>query len=170
VGTLEPRKNLVRLVRAYRRSEAAGTHSLVLAGPFGWKPTRLQRELTQPGPGRVITTGRVSEDELDALHRGASAFAYPSMYEGFGLPVLDAMARGVPTIVGEASSLPEVVGEAALRVDPRSIRGLTEAIDRLLDDRAEADRLAAAGRARANEFSWDRTARGTLDVYRQVLG
>ena len=99
----------------------------------------------------------------------ASAFVYPSLYEGFGLPVLDAMARGVPTIVSTSSSLPEVAGEAAIPVDPRSTGGLAEALARVLRDGALADRLRAAGLARAAAFSWEETARLTLEAYKSVL-
>jgi glycosyltransferase involved in cell wall biosynthesis len=169
-GTLEPRKNLVRLVRAYRRAALRIPHALVLAGPLGWRSHRLHRELAVPGRGRVIVTGRVSEPDLDALFRGADVFCYPSMYEGFGLPVLEAMARGVPVIASTASSLPEVAGDAAVLVDPRSVRELADAIERLVSDREEAEQLAAMGRDRAARYTWDRTARMTLDVYRAVGG
>jgi glycosyltransferase involved in cell wall biosynthesis len=168
VGTLEPRKNLVRLVRAYRRAvrEASLPHALVLAGPLGWRSDPLLREVRVPGRGEVILTGRTSPEELDALFRGAAAFAYPSLYEGFGLPVAEAMARGVPTIVSTASSLPEVAGDAAIAVQPRSVIDLAGAIERVLGDPALAARLSAAGRERAASLSWDRTARATIEVYR----
>lgn len=172
VGTLEPRKNLVRLIRAYRQAVTHGRfeHSLVLAGPLGWHPEPLLREIRSPGAGRVILTGKATATELDGLYRAADLFVYPSLYEGFGLPVLEAMARGVPSIVSTASSLPEVAGEAAFGVDPTSVPGLASAIERLLTDTGEAERLAKAGLARAEEFSWDRTADETLDVYRRALG
>ncbi len=169
VGTLEPRKNLVRLVRAYRRAMTAGlSHALVLAGPLGWRSERLQRELKVPGPGEIFLTGRLGAKDLDALFRGADAFVYPSVYEGFGLPVLEAMARGVPTIVSTSSALPEVAGEAAIAVDPRSIRGLSEAIGTVLGDQKARERLSEAALARAEEFSWERTARATVDIYNKV--
>jgi glycosyltransferase involved in cell wall biosynthesis len=167
-GTLEPRKNLVRLVRAYRRAALRVPHALVLAGPLGWRSHRLHREVAVPGRGRVMLTGRVSALELDALYRGAAAFCYPSLYEGFGLPVLEAMARGVPVITSTASALPEVAGDAALQVDPRSVRDLAETIERVLTDREEAERLGALGRDRAARFTWNRTARLTLGVYQAV--
>jgi glycosyltransferase involved in cell wall biosynthesis len=170
VGTLEPRKNLVRLVRAYRRVAGGGApHALVLAGPMGWRPQEFLRELSNEAPGRVVLTGRVSGEDLDALYRGAAAFAYPSLYEGFGLPVVEAMARGIPCVVSASSSLPEVAGEAALPVDPRSVAGLAEALERLLSDDDLAERLRRAGLARAARFTWDRTARQTLEVYKSVL-
>jgi glycosyltransferase involved in cell wall biosynthesis len=107
----------------------------------------------------------VSASDLDAVYRGAVAFCYPSLYEGFGLPVLEAMARGVPTVIADVSSLPEVAGDAALRATPSSVRSLAEALERILTDRDEADRLAEAGRERAALFSWEQTARMTLRVY-----
>lgn len=164
-GTLEPRKNLVRLVRAYRRAALRVPHALVLAGPLGWRSQPLHRELAVPGRGRVLLTGRVPASDLDALYRGADAFCYPSLYEGFGLPVLEAMARGVPVITSNGSSLPEVAGHAAVQVDPRSTRQLSDAIERVLTGRDDAEQLAAMGRERARVFTWDRTARMTLEVY-----
>lgn len=166
-GTLEPRKNLVRLVRAYRRVARAGSpHALVLAGPMGWRAEPLLRQIEGGGPGTVVLTGRVPAADLDALYRGADAFVYPSLYEGFGLPVLDAMARGIPCVVSTAGSLPEVAGEAAVPVDPHSEAGLADAIGRVLLDPSLRARLREAGVARAGAFSWEDTARRTLEVYR----
>ncbi len=171
VGTLEPRKNLVRLVRAYRRVAATGLpHALVLAGPMGWDHDPLMREIALPGPGEIVLTGALDQDQLDALYRGASAFAYPSLYEGFGLPVVEAMARSVPTVASATSSVPEVTGDAALGVDPRSVPEIATALERVLTDTDLAERLARAGRERAERFTWDETARLTLEVYEGVLG
>jgi glycosyltransferase involved in cell wall biosynthesis len=171
VGTLEPRKNLRRLVRAYRRAAAAGLpHTLVLAGPLGWHYQSLLREIRLAGPGEVVLTGRLEPTQLDAVYREASAFVYPSVYEGFGLPVLEAMARGVPTIASTAASLPEVTGDAALGVNPGSVREIAAAIERVLSDRALADRLGMLGRARSERFSWEETARLTTQAYERALG
>jgi len=137
---------------------------------MGWQHEPLMRELALSGPGEIVMTGRVSADELDALYRGADAFVYPSLYEGFGLPVVEAMARGVPTITSATSSLPEVAGDAADLVDPRSVRELTDALERVLTDAGHAESLAARGRAQAERFSWDETARLTLEVYEAVSG
>ncbi|HYU58641.1 MAG TPA: glycosyltransferase family 1 protein [Actinomycetota bacterium] len=168
VGTLEPRKNLVRLVRAYRRAAAEGVpHVLVLAGPMGWGPQPLLRELRVPGPGEVVLTGAMAPDELDALYRGAAAFVYPSLYEGFGLPVVEAMSRGLPTVVSDVSSLPEVAGEAAIYVHPGSVRDLARAMQHAVEPE-EAERLGVAARARADRFSWAETARLTLEVYQKA--
>jgi glycosyltransferase involved in cell wall biosynthesis len=170
VGTLEPRKNLVRLLKAYRRVAARGApHSLVLAGPMGWHPQPLLRAISEEGPGEVVLTGAVGPGDLDALYRGADAFVYPSLYEGFGLPVLEAMSRGTPCVVSSSSSLPEVAGEAALPVDPRSVVGFAEALERVTTDQELSGRLREAGLARAARFSWEETARRTLEVYKSVL-
>jgi glycosyltransferase involved in cell wall biosynthesis len=170
VGTIEPRKNLVRLVRAYRRVAATGVpHGLVLAGPLGWHHESLMRELALEGPGEIVMTGALAPDELDAVYRAADAFVYPSVYEGFGLPVLEAMTRGVPVVASNMSSLPEVTGDAAIGVNPRSVRELAAAIESLCTDIDLAERLAAAGRRRAERFSWDETAARTAEVYEQVL-
>jgi glycosyltransferase involved in cell wall biosynthesis len=170
VGTIEPRKNLVRLVRAYRRVAATGVpHGLVLAGPLGWHHESLMRELALEGPGEIVMTGALAPDELDAVYRAADAFVYPSVYEGFGLPVLEAMTRGVPVVASNTSSLPEVTGDAAIGVNPRSVRELAAAIESLCTDIDLAERLAAAGRRRAERFSWDETAARTAEVYEQVL-
>jgi glycosyltransferase involved in cell wall biosynthesis len=170
VGTLEPRKNLVPLVRAYRRAAADGLPlSLVLAGPMGWHGDALMRELALEGPGEITLTGYLPASDLDAVYRGASAFAYPSTYEGFGLPVLEAMSRGIPVITSSVSSLPEVAGEAALLVDPSSVHDLQGAISRLTGDAALSARLAEGGRSRAAGFTWGEAARLTLDVYASVM-
>jgi glycosyltransferase involved in cell wall biosynthesis len=171
VGTLEPRKNLRRLVRAYRRAAAAGLpHTLVLAGPLGWHYQSLLREIRLAGPGEVLLTGRLDPTQLDAVYREASAFVYPSVYEGFGLPVLEAMTRGVPTIASTAASLPEVTGDAVLGVNPGSVREIAAAIEQVLSDPALAERLGMLGRSRSERFSWDETARLTLQVYERALG
>jgi glycosyltransferase involved in cell wall biosynthesis len=143
--------------------------SLVLAGPLGWHHESLMRELALEGPGEIVMTGALSGQEMDALYRAADVFAYPSLYEGFGLPVAEAMARGVPTVASSTSSIPEVAGDAALGVDPRSVPEIARAIESLLTDVELAERCAARGRAQAERFSWDETARKTLEVYERVL-
>lgn len=169
VGTLEPRKNLVRLVRAYRRVAATGVpHALVIVGPIGWRTNALMREIGLHGLGDIVLTGPLSAEDLDAVYRAADVFAYPSLHEGFGLPVLEAMSRGVPTVASNTSSLPEVAGDAAVGVNPRSVREIASAIELILTDTDLAERLAARGRARAQRFSWAETARLTLKVYAEV--
>ena len=128
VGTLEPRKNVVHLVRAYRQIAPDLPHALVLAGPDGWHVQDLEDELGRDGPGVVVRTGRVATRDLDALYRGADAFVYPSSFEGFGLPVLEAMARGVPVVTSDAAALVEVTGDAAVHVDANDVAGLADAL------------------------------------------
>jgi glycosyltransferase involved in cell wall biosynthesis len=171
VGTLEPRKNQARLIRAYRRLATEGRpHALVLNGPDGWLDDEIRRELAVEGPGRVVRTHDLSRGDLDALYRGASVFAYPALYEGFGLPVVEAMARGVPTVAADTSSIPEVAGDDAVLIDPLDESAIAEAIARLLDDEGLARDLGRRGAERAAAFSWPETARATLRVYRHVAG
>ncbi|MDP9330622.1 MAG: glycosyltransferase family 4 protein [Actinomycetota bacterium] len=172
VGTLEPRKNQVRLVRAYRRMVATTglPHALVLAGPNGWGTDELFHELATDGPGRIVRTGSLPPEDLDALYRSADAFAYPSLYEGFGLPVVEAFARGVPTLTSNTSSLPEVAAGAALVVEPTDEASIASGLERLLTDRAFAEQLGRRGLERAATFSWEATARATIEVYRLVMG
>jgi glycosyltransferase involved in cell wall biosynthesis len=170
VGTLEPRKNLVRLVRAYRQVAPDVPHALVLAGAPGWRSEALDAELARNGPGTVVRTGSLSGVDLDALYRGADVFAYPSLYEGFGLPVLEAMSRGVPTLASNVSSLPQVAGDAALLVDPTDVAEIAEGLARLLTEPAFAEDLRQRGLQRAATFTWAATARATLDVYRHLTG
>ncbi len=171
VGTLEPRKNLIRLIRAYRRVAATGLpHALVLAGPLGWRHDALMREIALSGPGDIVMTGELSGEDLDAMYLEADAFVYPSLYEGFGLPVIEAMARGIPTVASNTSSVPEVAGDATLGVNPLSVREIAKAIERILTDVDLAERLSLRGLRQAERFSWDETARLTLQVYERALG
>jgi len=171
VGTLEPRKNQARLVRAYRQLARAGRpHALVLNGPDGWLDDSLRAELAAEGPGRIVRTRDLGAGDLDALYRGAAVFAYPALYEGFGLPVLEAMARGVPTVASSSSAIPEVAGEAAVLVDPLDEDAIAAGLALVLDDAALAGDLRRRGLERAASFSWEETARATLRVYRHVVG
>jgi alpha-1,3-rhamnosyl/mannosyltransferase len=170
LGTVEPRKNLVRLLEALEAS-APDVGPLVLAGGQGWHDAAIHAAIERlTRAGRVRPLGYVADDLRPALHAGARAFAYPSLYEGFGLPLLEAMACGTPVLTSNTSSLPEVVGDAALIVDPEDVSAIAAGLTRLWrDDDLRAD-LRARGLLRAREFSWDRTARLTLDVYRDALG
>lgn len=162
-GTVEPRKNLVGLMDAWAGLE--GDAELVLVGPPGWETEGIVRRARAD---RVRMLGFVPDDELAALYGLCAVFAYPSLYEGFGLPVLEAMACGAPVVTSNLSSLPEVAGDAAILVDPRDPAALRGALARLLADPAERARLAAAGRERAATFTWERTARKTLEALRAV--
>jgi glycosyltransferase involved in cell wall biosynthesis len=167
VGTLEPRKNLERLIAAWASLPATvrGDHVLALVGPRGWDDAPILATARDAG-ARLL--GRVGEDELRALYAGATAFAYPSLYEGFGLPVLEAMAAGTPVLTSALSSLPEVAGDAALLVDPTDTAAIAAALERLLTEPELASDLRARGRARAARFSWERTASETLALLREI--
>ncbi len=170
VGTLQPRKNHLRLVQAF--AQVAERAVLVIAGGAGWNYEAVRREVRRLGlEGRVIFSGFVEDADLPALYRAATVFAYPALYEGFGLPVLEAMACGVPVVTANVSSLPEVTGpQAALLVDPLDVEALAAALARLLDDADLRAALRERGIARAARFSWQRAARETWALYREVLG
>jgi len=173
VGTIQPRKNLDMLIEAYARlrGEGSTTQKLVIVGRKGWLYDTLFARITALGlEGDVIFTGFVPDEELPHLYDGASLFVYLSLFEGFGLPPLEAMSRGVPVVTSNTTSLPEVVGDAGITVSPRSLDEVVEGMRRVLCDAALADRLRQAGRARARHFSWERTAEKTLALYRQVAG
>ncbi len=170
VGTLEPRKNLSRLVEAFTRLPPGTTCRLVLAGGWGWRTGELRRALEGPtARERIVVTGGVDEATLAALYRGALAFAYPSLYEGFGLPVLEAMAAGAPVLTSRGGTLEEVAGGAAELVEPTDIGDIVAGLERLLRSPDVRERLRALGLARAREFSWQRTARLTMETYRRAL-
>ena len=172
--TLEPRKNLPHLIRAFFRlvdQERLPELHLVLVGPTGWKAEDLFATLEQrPDLGsRIRLTGFVPDEDLAALYAGARVFAYPSLYEGFGLPVLEAMQCGTPVVTSNTSSLPEVAGDAAVSVSPGDGDALCEALRRVITDDAWAAELRRRGLARAGLFSWDRTADLTVRAYRRML-
>lgn len=175
VSSIQPRKNLPRLVRAFaslRNKRRAGTlPKLVLVGKCAWLYDETLRALQETGmEDSVILTGYVPQSDLPALYSGAVCFVYPSYFEGFGLPPLEAMKCGVPTIVGNNTSLPEVVGDAGLLIDPFDISAIAAAIERLIDDSDFRHQLTVKGLARARMFDWHETARQTLDIYKQVVG
>jgi glycosyltransferase involved in cell wall biosynthesis len=170
VGTLEPRKNLPALLRAFARIKDDVPHNLALAGAKGWRSREFQDAVEQANLGdRLRLLGFVDERDLPALYSAADLFAFPSLYEGFGLPVLEAMACGAPVVTSDVSSLPEVAGDAALLVDPANETALGEAIVRGLTDERERTRLSAAGKLRAAAFTWQATARATAAAYRDAM-
>ncbi|MFN2251968.1 MAG: glycosyltransferase family 4 protein [Anaerolineae bacterium] len=172
LGTLQPRKNLVTLMRGYAalRARDPDTPPLAVIGGAGWggvHPAKLADELGVGGQVRVL--GFVPDDDLPALYSSCSVFAYPSLYEGFGLPVAEALACGAPTLVAAASSLPEVGGPAVVQVEPGDHEAGAAALRNLLGDDSRRRSLRIAGPERAKRFSWERAARETADVYGMVL-
>lgn len=172
VGTLEPRKNLTTLFAAYAGLPAAlrRQYPLVVAGMSGWNTQELMasaQALIEKGELRLL--GYVPDALIPPLYAGAAAFCYPSRYEGFGLPALEAMASGVPVLTANQTSLPEVVGDAGLMVAPDDVEGMRDSLQRMLEDRVFAQALSRKGLERAKTFSWERCAQETVGVYNQVM-
>lgn len=171
VNTLEPRKNTQAVIDAYRaltRSRAVDDVVLVLVGTKGWLIHELDTSASSPNES-VVVTGYVPDEDLPALYSGASAFLFPSLDEGFGLPVLEAMKSGVPVVCSNRPPLLEVAGDAALTVDPSDIEAIADATLSILSTGAVSSRLRAAGLERAQRFSWDRSASGVIGVYEQAI-
>ena len=171
VGALEPRKNVGALLRAWALAKRDDDDfpPLVLAGDAGWHNRPLKRRIEELAPFGVKLLGRVDQDRLVRLYQGARVFAYPSLYEGFGLPPLEAIACGVPVVVTDASSLPEVVGDAGVLVEPSSVRALSQALVDLVREPARAAELAARGRERSRRFTWERAAKELDRVFREAV-
>jgi glycosyltransferase involved in cell wall biosynthesis len=171
VGTLEPRKHLPVLLEAFRAVIDAGLpHRLVVVGPPGWRggPEAAAAPAAALGD-RVVLTGPLPADGVAALYRGASLFAFPSLHEGFGLPVLEAMAQETAVLCSDLPVLREVGGDAARYVPPGDVGAWREALTTLLRDDTERARLASAGRARAGAFTWERCVAATRAVYREAI-
>jgi glycosyltransferase involved in cell wall biosynthesis len=169
LGTVEPRKDLPTLVRAFASLAGELPHRLVLAGIAGWGAGDLSAAVAASGiADRVLLAGYVPETDKAALLTGAEVVAYPSRYEGFGLPVLEAMACGTPVVTTTGGSLPEVAGDAALLVDPGDVSALAAAIAKLAGDPAARQEAAARGRARAAGFTWERCAALTAAAYHRT--
>jgi glycosyltransferase involved in cell wall biosynthesis len=176
VGTVEPRKNYPRLLAAYRRLRARtlpivigrrpGVPQLVVAGRPGWAyGDTLQRIQVEPG---VRYLGHVDEPTLAALYESASLLAFPSLYEGFGLPLLEAMAYGVPAVIGKSGALPELAAGSAIEVDPEDVESIAGGLETLLTDAALRKRLCEAAKERAAGFTWKRAAASTVEILRQI--
>ena len=173
VGSIQPRKNLARLIKAYAQlrgdCSADKLPKLVLVGKCAWLYDETLRTLDELGVrDSVILTGYVPESDLPALYSSALCFVYPSYFEGFGLPPLEAMKCGAPVIVGNRTSLPEVVGDAGLTVDPFDVDAIAGAIRKLMNDSTLRATLSQKGQERASAFTWRDTARQTLRIYQEV--
>jgi glycosyltransferase involved in cell wall biosynthesis len=174
LGSIQPRKNLVRLIEAYsllRQSRPEGKlPQLVLAGKRGWLDSEtLKAAQRNTNDGDIVFTGYVAENDLPALYSSAECFVYPSYFEGFGLPILEAMQCGLPVIAGNRTSIPEIVADAGLLFDPFDTKALAETLLRLLDNEELRRVLSAKGLQRAAQFSWTKTAQQTLQIYEQAV-
>ncbi|HUQ91870.1 MAG TPA: glycosyltransferase family 1 protein [Bryobacteraceae bacterium] len=168
VGTIEPRKNLDRLLDAWLglKPSLREEFELVIAGPSGWAPETARR--LSAGAAGVRMLGYVAEDALPALTAGALLFVYPSLYEGFGFPVAQAMAAGVPVLTSNISALPEITGDAAELVDPLSVTEIREALERLLTSRSLLEEMAVRGKERAQSYRWSKCARRSLQFFERT--
>jgi glycosyltransferase involved in cell wall biosynthesis len=174
VGTLQPRKNLGRLLKAYaivrKQANRSETPCLVIGGRKGWLYDQIFQQVERLGlQTEVVFPGYVPQDDLPALLSGARLFVFPSLYEGFGLPVLEAMSCGTPVLCSNASSLPEVAGNAAFLIDPLDVGNMAKAMNRLLQDEGLRTQLVERGLQQVRHFSWDRCARETLAVLEDTL-
>jgi glycosyltransferase involved in cell wall biosynthesis len=168
VGAIQARKNIARLVEAFETLDSAWR--LVLAGSFGYGSEAIRERIERsPARDRIAVLGYITPGQLAAWYARASIFAFPSLDEGFGMPLLEAMAAGAPIVTSAASALPEVAGDAALLVDPRDTQALAGALKRLAEDRELGLELVGRGKARVREFSWEKAVRQTWAVYQDVL-
>lgn len=170
LGTIEPRKNIARLIRAFNEIAGDFPHALVIAGKWGWNYSEIERELKKsPYSSRILTLSYVNGRDLPSLYSAADVFVFPSFYEGFGLPPLEAMACGTPVITSNVSSLPEVVGNSGVLINPFDEKDIATGMIRVLENETIKDRLSRAGIERAKEFNWDNTAKATIDVYNKIF-
>lgn len=170
VGTLEPRKNVISLIEAFRELVSEGREmKLVLAGGKGWGYKEIYRRVEDLDlEERVIFTGYVPSDDLPALYSAAEIFCYPSLYEGFGLPPLEAARCKTPVVTSRRSSLPEIIGDGGLLVDPSQPTEIAQALLRILEDHGLRKELVEKGKRRAEQFTWKRCARKTLEIYKDL--
>ncbi|MCK5115978.1 MAG: glycosyltransferase family 4 protein [Candidatus Aegiribacteria sp.] len=170
LGTLEPRKNIERLLEAYALSCSGIPHSLVITGGLGWKYDKLLKLISDhPNKNRIHLTGYVKDEHLPVLLSLAEFLVYPSTLEGFGLPILEAMACGTPVLTSNVSSMPEIAGDAAFLVDPLSVDSISNGINILSSNSELRSELSKKGLERAHSFSWRKTALKTLEVYEKAL-
>ena len=172
VGTLEPRKNVVALIRAFKKLKRKGCqdYKLVIAGEKGWLYKQIFNEVEHAGlKNEILFLDVVRDEDLPMLYNCADIFVYPSLYEGFGLPPLEAMACGIPVITSNTSSLPEVVGDAGIMVDPADVNSLCKSMYILLNDKELWNRMSIMGRKRSKLFSWENTAKKMLEIYDEAI-
>jgi len=174
VGTWEPRKNLVRLLQAWRKLRMEGKlgeYKLVMVGMKGWLCGEIEQKFrNQAGQRGVMSIGYVPRTTMPAIYQGASAFIYPSIYEGLGLPPLEALASGVPVAAARAGALPEVLGEAALYFDPSDPREMAEVVNAVITQEELASKLRRKGKEQIKDFTWENAAEKTMQVYRNACG
>jgi glycosyltransferase involved in cell wall biosynthesis len=170
LGTLEPRKNIRRVIQSYLALPEAvqASHQLVLAGGKGWEESDVYRLIEEAGREKVVQTGYVADDDVAALYSGADVFLYPSIYEGWGMQVLEAMACGTPVITADNSSLPEAGGDAAMYVKAEDTPGISAALQKVLTDPELQQKMRAKGLARARMFSWEKSAEKLLKVFNEL--
>lgn len=173
LGTIEPRKNLVRLVQAFNEVLAKNprlqNHQLIIAGMRGWKYEDVMREISKsPFGHRIKMIGYVSHADKLQLLRNAKLFVFPSLWEGFGLPVVEAMALGTPVVTSSVSSLPEIVGRSAVTVNPESVHAIAKGIASVLTSPARQKKLRTLGKRRAKKFTWETAAEETMKVYMKI--
>jgi len=172
VGTLEPRKNVVTLMKAFRKLMEKGFdgYKLVIAGDKGWLYEEIFKEVDRSDlKHEILFLGVVRDADLPMLYNCADMFVYPSLYEGFGLPPLEAMACGIPVIISNTSSLPEVIGNAGIMVDPGDVNSLSEAMYNVLEDKELRSQMSKNGLKRAKLFSWEKAAKEILEIYDEAL-
>lgn len=171
VGTIEPRKNLISLFRAYVRLplNLQNQYPLVIAGGKGWNDSAIFKTVHELGIERKINfLGFVSDEVLGKLYKEAAVFVYPSLYEGFGLPIIEAMQFGTPVITADTSSMPEAAGNAALIIKPKNINAIAKAIENILIDKKLRHQLSQKGLVQAKKFSWEKSARETIELLEEV--
>lgn len=170
MGNHEPRKNIVGLLKAYSISKCRNDYSLVIGGKKDPRRKEIYETINELSLGKsVLFTGHIQQQDMPAIYTAAKLFVFPSFYEGFGLPPLEAMACGTPVVCSNAASMPESVGDAAITVEPSNIESLAEAIDKVLGNHTLQKELIFKGFAQAKKFSWENTAKATLEVYKKAL-
>jgi len=171
IGTIEPRKNLHKLILAFDKFiQQKSGYQLVIAGPKGWHYKRIFKAVEELGlEGKIIFTGYISEEEKAILLKRAKIFVYPSIYEGFGLPVLEALSMGAATITSNISSMPEIAGDAAVLINPESLDEINSALNMLVEDQHMYQEIKRKAVSQAANFTWEKTAEKTIELYKSAL-